>query len=49
MPPHPDLGGRDLIAETIAAARKLDTRVVLYLSVGHALPESLVRGSRLDW
>ncbi|TXI80050.1 MAG: hypothetical protein E6Q40_15310, partial [Cupriavidus sp.] len=49
MPPHPDLGGRDLIAETIEAARRLDTRVVLYLSVGHALPESLVRASRPDW
>ncbi len=49
MPPHPELGGRDLVRETLEEARRLDMRVALYLSVGHALPGTLVREMRPQW
>lgn len=49
MPPHPDLGGRDLVAETLAEADRRGMKVALYLSVGHALPQTLVREMRPHW
>jgi hypothetical protein len=39
---HPDLGKRDLLAETIAAARPRGIRVVPYISTGHKLAWSMV-------
>jgi hypothetical protein len=39
---HPDLGGRDLLAETIATAKPRGIRVVPYISTGHKLAWSLV-------
>ena len=39
---HPDLGQRDLLAETIAAAKPRGIRVVPYISTGHKLAWSMV-------
>jgi len=39
---HPDLGKRDLLAETIAAAKRRGIRVVPYISTGHKLAWSMV-------
>ncbi len=39
---HPDLGKRDLLAETIAAAKPRGIRVVPYISTGHKLAWSMV-------
>jgi hypothetical protein len=38
---HPDLGNRDLLAETIAAAKSRGIRVVPYISSGHQLAWSM--------
>ncbi len=40
--PHPELGQRDVLAETIAAARPRGIRVVPYVSTGHKLAWSMV-------
>ena len=39
---HPDLGKRDLLAETIAAAKPRGIRVIPYISTGHKLAWSMV-------
>jgi hypothetical protein len=40
--PHPQLGNRDVLAETIAAAKKRGIRVVPYISTGHKLAWTMV-------
>ena len=40
--PHPDLGGRDILAETIAACKPRGIRVVPYISTGHKLAWTMV-------
>jgi hypothetical protein len=40
--PHPELGQRDVLAETIAAAKPRGIRVVPYISTGHKLAWSMV-------
>ena len=40
--PHPELGRRDILAETIAAAKKRGMRVVPYISTGHKLAWTMV-------
>src|SRR5512139_3800730 len=35
--PHPELGRRDILAETIAAMKRRGIRVVPYISTGHKL------------
>lgn len=39
---HPDLGTRDMLAETIAAAKPRGIRVVPYISTGHKLAWSMI-------
>ncbi|MGD0497054.1 MAG: alpha-amylase family protein [Bryobacteraceae bacterium] len=39
---HPDQGGRDMLAETIAASKPRGIRVVAYISTGHRLAWSMV-------
>jgi hypothetical protein len=39
---HPDLGKRDVLAETIAAAKPRGIRVIPYISTGHKLAWSMV-------
>jgi hypothetical protein len=40
--PHPELGQRDVLAETIAAARPRGIRIVPYIPTGHKLAWSMV-------
>jgi hypothetical protein len=40
--PHPELGNRDILAETIAACKPRGIRVVPYISTGHKLAWSMV-------
>jgi len=40
--PHPELGKRDLLAETIAACKPRGIRVVPYISTGHKLAWTMV-------
>lgn len=40
--PHPQLGKRDILAETIAACKPLGIRVVPYVSTGHKLAWTMV-------
>src|SRR5215472_309616 len=40
--PHPELGNRDVLAETIAAAKPRGIRVVPYISTSHKLAWSMV-------
>ena len=40
--PHPDLGARDVLAETIAACKPRGIRTVAYISTGHKLAWSMV-------
>ena len=40
--PHPNLGQRDVLAETIAASKPRGIRVVPYISTGHKLAWSMV-------
>lgn len=40
--PHPELGKRDILAETIAACKPRGIRVVPYISTGHKLGWSMV-------
>jgi hypothetical protein len=40
--PHPELGKRDILAETIAACKPLGIRVVPYVSTGHKLAWTMV-------
>ena len=40
--PHPELGGRDILAETIAACKPRGIRVVPYVSTGHKLAWTMV-------
>jgi hypothetical protein len=40
--PHPQLGHRDILAETIAASKTRGIRVVPYISTGHRLAWSMV-------
>jgi hypothetical protein len=49
MPRHPDLGGRDLLADTLSAARREGIKVIAYVPVGHGLPRTLVEGDRPTW
>src|ERR1035441_6335768 len=39
---HPDQGGRDVLAETIAACKPRGIRTVAYISTGHKLAWSMV-------
>lgn len=48
MPQHPQLGGRDLLAETIAQAHAVGIRVVGYVPVAHGLPAEVV-AARPGW
>ena len=49
MPQHPDLKGRDLLGDTIDLAKKSDIKTVVYIPVGHGLPESLVVKQKPEW
>ncbi len=49
MPPHPQLAGRNLLAEAIEACRELDTRMIAYVPVSHGLPRSLLERDRPGW
>lgn len=40
--PHPELGNRDILAETIAASKPRGIRVVPYVSTGHKLAWTMV-------
>ena len=40
--PHPELGSRDILAETIAACKRRGIRVVPYVSTGHKLAWTMV-------
>jgi hypothetical protein len=40
--PHPELGSRDVLAETIAACKPRGIRVVPYISTGHKLAWTMV-------
>lgn len=40
--PHPELGNRDILAETIAASKSRSIRVVPYISTGHKLAWTMV-------
>jgi hypothetical protein len=40
--PHPELGGRDILAETIAACKARGIRVVPYVSTGHKLAWTMI-------
>jgi hypothetical protein len=40
--PHPELGHRDILAETVAASKARGIRVVPYISTGHRLAWSMV-------
>jgi hypothetical protein len=40
--PHPELGKRDILAETIAACKRRGIRVVPYVSTGHKLAWTMV-------
>lgn len=40
--PHPELGKRDILAETIAASKRRGMRVVPYISTGHKLAWTMV-------
>ena len=47
--PHPELGRRDVLAETIAAARPRGIRVVPYISTGHKLAWRMVTGDHPEY
>lgn len=49
IPLHPELGERDLLAETIEAAKGTDIKIIAYVAVGHGLPRSLVQTQCPDW
>lgn len=49
MPQHPDLQGRDLLGETIRLARESKIKTVVYIPVGHGLPETLVLKQKPEW
>jgi hypothetical protein len=49
IPLHPELGERDLLAETIEAAKGTDIKIIAYVAVGHGLPRSLIQNQRPDW
>lgn len=40
--PHPELGKRDILAETVAACKRRGIRVVPYISTGHKLAWTMV-------
>ena len=40
--PHPELGNRDILAETVAACKRRGIRVVPYMSTGHKLAWTMV-------
>jgi hypothetical protein len=40
--PHPELGKRDILAETVAACKRRGIRVVPYISTGHKLAWNMV-------
>lgn len=49
FPPHPQLGERDLLAETIAEAHARDVRVIGYIPVGHIIPEDNMLIHHPEW
>ena len=49
IPLHPELGKRDLLAETIEAAKRKDIKIIAYSSVGHGLPRTLLLEQRPEW
>jgi hypothetical protein len=49
MPPHPELGSRDLLDETVTAAHAAGIKVVAYVPVGHGLPAELLATQRPQW
>ena len=49
FPPHPQLGERDLLAETIAEAHAREVRVIGYIPVGHIIPEDNMLIHHPEW
>ena len=47
--PHPDLGDKDLVGETVALAKEANIHVVMYLSIGHALPQAWIHEYKPQW
>jgi hypothetical protein len=47
--PHPELGSRDILAETIAACKRRGIRVVPYVSTGHKLAWTMVTRDYPDY
>jgi hypothetical protein len=48
-PQHPQLSGRDLLAETLKALAPLGARTIAYVPVSHGLPRSLLTDQRPGW
>ena len=49
FPLHPQLGKRDMLAETIAACKRRGIRVIPYISTGHRLAWTTVTGDRSEY
>ena len=49
FPPHPQLGERDLLDETIAEAHARDVRVIGYIPVGHIIPDDNMLIHHPEW
>jgi len=46
---HAELGGRDLLGETVALARKSGVKTIAYIPVGHGLPKPSLESLRPEW
>ena len=49
MPQHPNLGGRDLLGETVTRASKNGIKIIGYIPVAHGLPGMMIRSERPQW
>ena len=49
MPQHPNLGGRDLLGETVKLALKNGIKIIGYIPVAHGLPGVMIRSERPQW
>ncbi len=49
FPPNPELGGRDILAECLAALKPRGIRVVAYVASGNALPTGVLEKGRRSW
>jgi len=49
FPPHPQLGERDLLDETIAEAHARNVRVIAYIPVGHIIPDDNILTHHPEW